>query len=229
VHAVKVESCVCCGGRHFEQRQVLWAGLVAEWGLAEDEARYIDRQQGYVCVRCGSNLRSMALAHAIQRAYRVSGTFRRLAFKRPWLRILEVNPAGQLTQFLRLFPRHRLVSYPDVDLMALPFDDDTFDLVVHSDTLEHVPDPVRGLAESRRVLRPGGYSCYTVPIVVARKTVERGDRAPSYHGASSGPEHRVYTEYGVDAWTQAVRAGFAECRIVALEYPAGLALTAVKR
>src|SRR5437773_3777614 len=165
----------------------------------------------------------MALAHAILRAYRVGGRFRGFVLKRPWLRILEVNPAGQLTQFLRRFPRHRLVSYPDVDLMDLPFGDSTFDLVVHSDTLEHLPDPVRGLAESRRVLRPGGVSCYTVPIVVARNTVERGDRPPSYHGVASSPEHRVYTEYGADAWTQAVRAGFPECRIVALEYPAGLA------
>ena len=46
----------------------------------------------------------------------------------------------------------------------------TYDLVVHSDTLEHVPDPVRALQECRRVLRPLGACCFTVPIVVGRLT-----------------------------------------------------------
>jgi ubiquinone/menaquinone biosynthesis C-methylase UbiE len=38
----------------------------------------------------------------------------------------------------------------------LPFEDDTFDVVTMWNVLEHVPDPARLLAESVRVLRPGG-------------------------------------------------------------------------
>jgi hypothetical protein len=219
---------VCCGGRAFEQREVLWPELVAEWGLDEDEARYIDRQQGYTCTRCGSTLRTMALANAIMRVHRARGTFRRFVRTRPWLRVLEVNRAGQLTQFLDRLPRHRLVTHPDVDLMNLPFGDATFDLVVHSDTLEHVADPVRGLAESHRVLRRGGYTCYTVPVVVGRLTKRRDGQPPSYHGVAAQPEHLVHTEYGADAWVEPIAAGFSECRVVPLEYPAGLALVARK-
>lgn len=42
------------------------------------------------------------------------------------------------------------------DVQALPFDDASFDVVAALWMLYHVPDLHRGLAEIRRVLRPGG-------------------------------------------------------------------------
>lgn len=42
------------------------------------------------------------------------------------------------------------------DAYALPFDDDTFDIVHAHQTLQHVADPVAVLREMRRVARPGG-------------------------------------------------------------------------
>jgi SAM-dependent methyltransferase len=209
----------------------LWPGLIAEWGISPEEAAYIDRQQGTACADCGANLRSMALAGAVMRGFGFGGTFQtfvRSPLAAP-LRALEVNEAGGLTPFLRQLPGHRLVAYPDVDMMALPFANGAFDLVVHSDTLEHVPEPVRGLAECRRVLRPGGACAFTVPMVVGRLSASREGLPPSYHGNPTNPaDCRVYTEYGADAWKDVIRAGFAECRIVALEYPAAQALVGVK-
>jgi ubiquinone/menaquinone biosynthesis C-methylase UbiE len=48
---------------------------------------------------------------------------------------------------------HRLVQG---DIGALPFADDTFDLVTLNMVVEHLNDPERQFAEVRRVLRPGG-------------------------------------------------------------------------
>jgi SAM-dependent methyltransferase len=49
------------------------------------------------------------------------------------------------------------------DLCALPFPEDHFDLVLATDVLEHVDEPDAGVAELRRVLRPGGTLIVTVP------------------------------------------------------------------
>lgn len=47
----------------------------------------------------------------------------------------------------------------------LPFPDESFDLVVCTEAFHYVPDPVHGIAEMRRVLRPGGIVVITVPLV----------------------------------------------------------------
>ena len=49
------------------------------------------------------------------------------------------------------------------DVTRLPFPDDTFDKVLLSEVLEHVPDDLAGVHEVRRVLRPDGVVAVTVP------------------------------------------------------------------
>lgn len=43
------------------------------------------------------------------------------------------------------------------DVMSLPFEDDSFDVVHAHQVLQHLPDPIGALAEMARVCRPGGY------------------------------------------------------------------------
>jgi SAM-dependent methyltransferase len=49
------------------------------------------------------------------------------------------------------------------DALHLPFPDATFDRVICSEVLEHVPDDRRAMTEIRRILRPGGTAAVTVP------------------------------------------------------------------
>ncbi|MDE3044026.1 MAG: class I SAM-dependent methyltransferase [Acidobacteriota bacterium] len=49
------------------------------------------------------------------------------------------------------------------DALALPFVDGTFDRVICSEVLEHIPDDVAAMRELARVLRPGGTMAVTVP------------------------------------------------------------------
>jgi SAM-dependent methyltransferase len=49
------------------------------------------------------------------------------------------------------------------DLTALPFPDASFDVVMASEVLEHIPADEQAIAEIARVLRPGGRVAVTVP------------------------------------------------------------------
>src|SRR5262245_57885524 len=126
--------CSCCGCRRLEFDSVLWDELNAAWRLAKPEVAYIDKQQGLHCARCLCNLRAMALAKAIMACFGYAGLFQDFVCDgvAQDLRILEVNESGNLTQFLRDAPGHVLRCYPDIEMMSLPYQQATFDLVVHS-------------------------------------------------------------------------------------------------
>jgi SAM-dependent methyltransferase len=226
-------QCCICGGHEFRSTKVLWPQLIEAWGLAEHEVHDIDRQQGEACMRCGCNLRSIALAGAIRSVLGTGGTLLQAVQQgaAAHLKVLEINEAGGLTPLLRAFGGYEFGAYPEVDMHALPYAEASFDLVVHSDTLEHIADPVLGLAECRRVLRPGGSACFTVPLVAGRMSRSRAGLAPSYHGgpATAAQDYLVHTEFGADAWTYACRAGFTDVRMICHEYPAALALRATTR
>lgn len=227
-----IDACACCGHKYFQQETVLWRSLITEWELTAEEVSQIDRQQGYRCLKCGANLRSMALAFAIMRCFGQSGQFDVFVRKRSFrsIRLLEVNGAGDISQYLSTCRHRTLVSYPDVDIMSLPFASGTFDLVVHSDTLEHVENPISALMECNRVLKPGGYCAFTVPIVVGRMTRSRAGMPPSHHGIEQARPHDylVHTEYGVDAWRHLVLAGFEDTRVYCLEDKTAYALVGAK-
>ena len=150
--------------------------------------------------------------------------------RRPWrkLRMLELNEAGSLSPLLARWAGHVLGSYPEVDMQNLPYRDGTFDLVVHSDTLEHVPDPLQALRECRRVLTPGGACCFTIPIVIGRLSRRREGLPDSWHGQAetTQADWKVQTEYGADAWCQVVEAGFASVTLVPIAWPAAVGIVA---
>jgi len=223
-HLDFIKQCNCCGSTSIITNTILWNDLINQWNLSQFETKYINRQQGTRCKRCKANLRSMSIAHAMMREAGYTGCFKDFVkscqFKTK--RILEVNEAGQLHQYLKIMPNHTLAEYPAVDIQNLPYQDASFDIVVHSDTLEHVPDPILALKECFRVLKPNGYCIFTVPMILDRLTKSRKDLPPSYHGSEeeTGDDYLVHTEFGSDVWKYAVESGFSEVRIYSLEYPA---------
>ncbi len=92
------------------------------------------------------------------------------------------------------------------DMTCLTFPDSSFDLVLHSDTIEHILDYEKALSEAHRVLKPGGIQIYTVPLLHKRRTRQRisvdvsGRRTdllpPSGHGSEG--EYPVVWEFGGD-------------------------------
>jgi SAM-dependent methyltransferase len=204
--------CAVCGGTTFSDRAVIWDALAEGWRLTPEERAMVDRQQGTCCTKCGGNLRSVALAEAILGVYDASETLEAFTSgpSAAEIRVLEINEAGTLSPVLARLPLHVMAAYPAVDMRAMPYGNGSFDLIVHSDTLEHVPNPERALAECARVLKADGAMCFTVPILPARLSLNRTNLPPLYHGDPANPTEDllVQTDYGADIWHFLHRSGF---------------------
>jgi len=167
----------------------------------------------------------MALAYAMMRNENYQGLFKNFVKTRRMKskKVLEVNEAGWLTQYLRKLPFHYLASYPEIDAQDLPFSESSFDIVIHSDMLEHIPNPDKAINEFFRILKPNGYCVFTVPMLVGKLSRSRESLPPSHHGCGDQrirDDYLVYNEFGTDMWERLVKVGFSEVRIYSLEYPA---------
>lgn len=58
---------------------------------------------------------------------------------------------------------HKQLDLTEASALALPFPDASFDKVICSEVLEHIPDYRAALKEIRRVLKPTGMLCISVP------------------------------------------------------------------
>jgi len=213
----RVGTCTVCGveGRQIRQRWVLSRELARRWGqgLAERESMF--------CEHCGSSLRVRRIAEALVALYGATATslaslVREDGFRA--LRIAEINSIGRMHPFLADAPQHVHVEYPEEDIHALSWADESFDLVLTSETLEHVPDPRRALRETFRVLRPGGRHVFTVPIdTTLEATRARAGLSPEHHGRGGGPfglvtrkaDMLVHTDFGCDLGELVEAAGFS--------------------
>lgn len=222
--------CHVCGNREFDFTEVLWEKLIQDWQLLEYEINYINRQQGLRCTKCRSNLRSISLAKAIISSYGFKGNLSEFAAanKSCNLRVLEINNAGSLTNILEQLNGHQLITYPSFDMTRLDISSCSYDLVLHSDTLEHVENFMLALSECRRVLSPNGRCIFTVPLIVDRLSRSRKGLPDSFHGNSElcADDFKVHYEFGMDIWKYVLTAGFSKVVFHCTEYPSGIAIEA---
>lgn len=68
--------------------------------------------------------------------------------------------------------RYFYVKTVRLDLMGLPFADASFDYVLCSHVLEHVPDDGQAMRELLRVLKPGGAAVLQVPLALKREVTD---------------------------------------------------------
>ena len=237
----RVDLCAVCG-RHrlmLYRRRVIPRRLVELWGIPPTLAAAFARKESCFCSRCGANLRARRLAQVIITLF--PGTCppapaRSLAewVERPEsrsLRIAEINRIEGLHDQLGRLPRSLSSDYHpgatngsivdgvrSEDLTRLTYPDASFDLVLTSETLEHVPNLEAALAEVRRVLIPGGRHIFTIPqlpdvpktfaraIVLPDGSIE--NRAPRICHPGGDVGYPVFTEFGADVQDVFERAGF---------------------
>ncbi|MGG5819651.1 class I SAM-dependent methyltransferase [Falsiroseomonas sp. HW251] len=117
-----------------------------------------------------------------------------------------VGPSGHVVA-TDLFPamldkaRERLGHLPNVsfaveDGQALTFPKEGFDAVICAMGLMLFPDPARGLAEFRRVLRPGGWAAASVNTTPERAFATRVDAAIGRHAPERAATGARYFSLG---------------------------------
>ena len=62
---------------------------------------------------------------------------------------------GMVKHAADLLGKHENMEYKVIDIQEIPFEENTFDVVIANMMLYHVPDIDKGLREVRRVLKPG--------------------------------------------------------------------------
>lgn len=189
------------------------------------------RESGF-CSVCGSFNRQRQIAHLVQRRCRldVSG---RLAIPAGFA-VYNTESNGAVHRALSVSPDYVCSEYfgegyergQDVDgcrnedLQDLTFADASFDLVLSSDVLEHMPDPYRAHREIYRTLKPGGRHIFTVPFnsdkalddirahLVDGEIVYLAEKL--FHGDPVRPDQGilVWTIFGLEMLSQLARIGF---------------------
>ncbi|MBI5640862.1 MAG: class I SAM-dependent methyltransferase [Nitrospirae bacterium] len=153
----------------------------------------------YLCGNCGSIPRERALMYCIERYYP----------KWKDLSVHESSPSHRgasaklkkycknylASHFFSGIPPGKIHSsgFRNEDLENQTFADESFDLVITQDVMEHIFDPARAFTEIARVLKPGGAHIFSVPLINKEKPSEiwasRDDtgkivhlKEPEYHG-----------------------------------------------
>ena len=223
-------SCSVCGRRGPKRfaPEAVPETLIQMWGLDEDGARAIRSKESLICPWCGSKYRGRRLAdvllHEMSRKGHYYRCLRELARSMESDRqpILILNWIDGLSEILKgasnvvqteffdgVTPGDIHKGIRHEDAQQLTFADATFWCVISSETLEHIPDLEKALSEIRRVLAPGGFHLFTIPL---KNSVERTEtRAvldsdgqivdqikPRLHHPGGTWGWPVFTEFGGD-------------------------------
>ncbi|HET6372724.1 MAG TPA: class I SAM-dependent methyltransferase [Candidatus Polarisedimenticolia bacterium] len=132
-----------------------------------------------------------------------------------FMRLLHVAPEPILASRLR---RLRGVDYlsadlrnpeamVEIDITDIPYSDESFDVILCSHVLEHVPDDRTGMSELLRVLSRGGWAVLQVPTK-GDKTIEDPSITDPADREKLFGQHDHVRYYGADFNERLVEAGF---------------------
>jgi len=246
---------VCAAVQVAIYRPVVSDSLVREWNINGEWLDYFNRREGEICLSCGGSIRGRQLSLALMKwladSKGVIADSMESLVKHPGvmeLKVAEINSCGAMHKKLKKLKGLAYSEYAPEDpstrhedLLELSHPDESFDIVLHSDTLEHIPNVDRALSEICRVLKPGGAMICSIPVVrdsrptLNRASLEQGvlveHMAPSYHGGSyqKTRQYLVCSEFGEDIFDRIKNHGFD---LEVLEHPsnpAAFSLIAVKK
>lgn len=200
----------------------LFNGLPVDYSLEDFETLNVGQ---YSCPHCGAADRERLYALFVRACLSWTG-------EQP-MRVLDIAPAVALSRFLCGLPN---VHYRSADLCSPLADDQvditdmglyadaSFDFILCSHVLEHVPDDARAMAELFRVLAPGGAAILMVPILL---TQAETDEDPTVTDVSErwrrfGQDDHVRMYARDDYLARLQRAGFQVQALDSAAFGAGV-------
>lgn len=119
--------------------------------------------------------------------------------------------------------KHNGQSLVHQDMCKTSYDNDSFDVVIHNDCLEHIPDYLCAIEECQRILAPGGHMICTFPFFGQNRATKvrarhDGDRIinllpPEVHGDPMHPNGILaFYNFGWDIIDQ-IRSVFGNCSL----------------
>ncbi|EKF55413.1 methyltransferase [Galbibacter marinus] len=95
------------------------------------------------------------------------------------------------------------------DICNLPFEDNQYDVILCNHVLEHIPDDRKAMQELYRVMKPGGWGIFQIPLDMQRSTTFQDDRItdPKERAKIFGQYDHVRV-YGMDYFEKLRSVGF---------------------
>ena len=104
------------------------------------------------------------------------------------------------------------------DICALPFKDDSFDIILCNHVLEHIPDDRKALSELYRILKPSGWGIFQIPQDLKREvTYEDNSITDKKERAKIFGQYDHVRIYGRDYFDRLKEVGFV---VKAVDYTA---------
>lgn len=129
--------------------------------------------ESIICITCRSNLRYGLLAEEIRKIDLKNKTIVEFDPGSPLKKLL----AGSGAKYIRTYYSEtdkpggqRADGAQCEDMTRLSFADNSVDLFISSDVLEHIPNVEKAFGEIHRTLKPGGQHIFTVPQFVVETT-----------------------------------------------------------
>lgn len=104
---------------------------------------------------------------------------------------------------------HSPLADVKADICNLPFDENTFDLVLCNHVLEHIPNDTRAMEELYRIMKPGGTGIFQIPLDQKRERSFEDDTI-----TDKEERRRIFGQYdhvrvyGMDYFDRLEQAGF---------------------
>lgn len=154
--------------------------LISHWDLSDSFKINLLERENNLCIYCLANFRMRAHADAVLRLLKLQNS-KELVKKLKSDNAISIYETAAYSVFrmksIKNIDNYVVSEYFDNEpfgnfvngirnenLEHLTFSDNTFDVIINSDVLEHVADLDKTLSEIKRILKPGGFHVFTIPV-----------------------------------------------------------------